>query len=423
MLSIVAILLLRLLSRRGSRYQVLITGSLCVLGALLLIPAWLWFHLRMVGPQTHLSASEIWGILVYVFVCSWLIPLLALLAAIVRTRAKKISERIHARFATQEQSFSAAASRALQPPHYQPGTLAPFVFGEDTPWGWLEYKNGNFQGQRLALKRAVATLGRDENCDIWLDDEMASRHHAELAWYDGKVCLTDCGSLNGLLLNGQPVQGTVLLEGDNLFEIGSQQFCFLLAEQQEILKDQYDPLVNHTWRSMLDLQGDSNISIPLPSATVPGYDRNPVSTGRPVLETDHSLPFFKAAPQVNYLLIKNGERAGQRLMLEGSIITIGSGDTCSIQLKEPSIEPVHMRVVRVPAGFTLYNEGNSTLLNGKMLHTPPILQVGDVLSLGNLQLEYGVGPQLGNTTMPPIPITKSMSGPVPLRLPSKIKPV
>ncbi|MBO0778696.1 MAG: FHA domain-containing protein, partial [Ktedonobacteraceae bacterium] len=129
----------------------------------------------------------------------------------------------------------------------QPGVLPPFVFRADIPWGWLEYRSGNFMGQRLALKRQVVTLGRDEESDIWLDDELASRNHAELACdQEQRVYLTDLSSLNGTLLNGRPARGTVYVQSNDVIEIGSYCFLFTLAEHHTEQKEEKDPL---EWRT------------------------------------------------------------------------------------------------------------------------------------------------------------------------------
>src|SRR5207244_10279320 len=139
------------------------------------------------------------------------------------------------------------AAKALNLPRRQSGEDAPYVFGEDIPWGWLEHRGGRFQGQRLALKRTVITIGRGEDNDIWLDDDMASRHHAELIWDQGQIYLTDCESLNGVLLNKRPVRGTSLVESDDVLQIGTHRFVFVLAEQKNVLVAQDDPLTRHTW--------------------------------------------------------------------------------------------------------------------------------------------------------------------------------
>ncbi|GHO88749.1 hypothetical protein KSZ_67550 [Dictyobacter formicarum] len=302
-------------------------------------------------------------------------------------------------------------------PRYQKGIEAPYVFREDIPWGWLEYKNGNFQGQRLALKRVVAALGREEDCDIWLDDEMASRHHAELAWHEGQAYLTDCGSLNGILLNGQQVQGSVPLSSQDLIEIGRQQFSFILAEQKELLADQYDPLINHTWRSTFDLQAEGDTSSPLPAAII--------ASQKAILQ-ESDFTFSSSNPTVNigYLLIKDGERMGQRLSLDGTEITIGRSLECTIMLNDVSVAQVHAQLYEQEGEFYLQDMAgrNNTLVNEEIVSEPCKLNAGDIIKIGTIRLEYGKAAHLRNTTMPPIPVARSTNGPVPLRLPSRMKP-
>lgn len=357
-----------------------------------------------------MSSVVTWGILVYSLVCGWLIPLTAMSIYSFSTHSR--SDRLSV---SEEPLTSDQAN--LHPPRHQPGQVLPYVFADDIPWGWLEYKNGNFQGQRLALKRVVATLGRDESCDIWLDDDMASRYHAELAWYEGKCCLTDCGSMNGVLLNGKRIYGSVFVVTDNLIEIGSQHFSFVLATKEDVLKDQYDPLVHHTWRSSLDLQSHA-----WPAAVDPLS--NPQFTPHLSVETDQVFQIHGSAQEYGYLIVQNGESMGQRLTLDAPVITIGSGGECSIFLNDHSIAPVHAQIFCRPDGLFLQDVAGSsrTLLNGDVVIAPQLLKVGDVVGLGHVSLVYDKVSQLPNTTMPPIAIAKSTNGPMPLRLPSKIKP-
>ena len=56
-------------------------------------------------------------------------------------------------------------------------------------------------------------LGRDAGCDVVLAAGAVSRRHARLAWQDGEWWVQDCGSANGTLLEGAPVQQAVLSDG------------------------------------------------------------------------------------------------------------------------------------------------------------------------------------------------------------------
>lgn len=48
-------------------------------------------------------------------------------------------------------------------------------------------------------------IGRDESCEVHIDDPMISRRHAEVIHRDGRWCIHDLGSRNGTLLDGQRV--------------------------------------------------------------------------------------------------------------------------------------------------------------------------------------------------------------------------
>jgi hypothetical protein len=48
-------------------------------------------------------------------------------------------------------------------------------------------------------------IGRDEGCEIHLDDPMISRRHAEVSHSDGLWWIADLGSRNGTLVDGQRV--------------------------------------------------------------------------------------------------------------------------------------------------------------------------------------------------------------------------
>ena len=53
-------------------------------------------------------------------------------------------------------------------------------------------------------------IGRDESCDVHIDDPMISRRHAEVVHSNGRWCIRDLGSRNGTLLDGHPVTSTGL---------------------------------------------------------------------------------------------------------------------------------------------------------------------------------------------------------------------
>lgn len=443
MCAIAANALFTALGRRGTTRQLARTIVICVISALLLLPAVVWYDLRFTVKQAVLSTLEIDVLLGYVAMCGWVLPLGMTTSYLLLS---KLRNSVTATGIPRQKR--AVETEELHPPRYQPGVISPFVFGEEVPWGWLEYRKGNFQGQRLELKREVLTIGRDENCDIWLDDEMASRHHAELAWDVGRVCLTDCGSLNGVLLNSRRVHGTVLLSPNDILEIGSQRFTFILADRTESNTDQFDPLTKHIWRSTTDLQIDDAAQpisdvVPATQAPVAQEPEPPVvprraSTQVPTLPgelgrqqwmgtEELDSPAFSSAKLSGTLVISDGVMAGASFLLDRPIVTLGRDAACEVSIDDASLSRHHVQFLCQSDGDYIQDMGsrNGTKVNGELVLSPRLLQPGDALRVGNITIEY-VSIQTARTTpLPPTitppPTSRLLSGPTPLKLPSRQK--
>jgi hypothetical protein len=72
-------------------------------------------------------------------------------------------------------------------------------------------------GKSYALTADILILGRDEGCDITIDDANVSRRHAQIKKdATGRWKLTDLGSTNGTRLNGNPVSSALLRDGDQV---------------------------------------------------------------------------------------------------------------------------------------------------------------------------------------------------------------
>jgi pSer/pThr/pTyr-binding forkhead associated (FHA) protein len=435
MLAIAGNALYTMLLKKGSTHQLTATIITCVLSALLLLPALFWFNLHFMHVTTTVSTIEVTFALIYVTLWGWLLPIGASVTYCLLStpRTTITSNTIAAQKRTTREN---PTSTDVQPPRHQPGVVAPFVYDQYSPWGWLEYRSGSFHGQRMELKHSIITIGRDEKCDIWIDDDMASRLHAELAWHQGQVYLTDCDSLNGVILNGSRVRGFHLIVPDDILEIGSYRFTLLLADQKQAIDEQNDPLANHTWRTIEEVMGaDIGKKFNLPITVPPAISQNthkPVipRTDTPWQETDKIAQPQVARPRLNGLVvIKGGELAGQTFLLDRPVLTAGRGIECDIIINDTSISKQHVQLSRQVEGDYVQDltSRNGTSVNGVILQSPRLLQNGDCIQIGNIQLEYAVLQTTQPTTQPtpppisitPPPLHNTRSGPIPLRLPSR----
>jgi FHA domain-containing protein len=71
---------------------------------------------------------------------------------------------------------------------------------------------------------AVATLGRDVNNTIVVDDPFASTEHAVLSFRGRAWYLEDLGSTNGTYLNGSPVDGLAAVTFGDELQVGRVRF-------------------------------------------------------------------------------------------------------------------------------------------------------------------------------------------------------
>lgn len=70
----------------------------------------------------------------------------------------------------------------------------------------LVIEQGELAGLEFALERPVIIVGRGKQSDLILQDHGISRQHARLQHGPQGWMLTDLGSTNGTLLNGQPIR-------------------------------------------------------------------------------------------------------------------------------------------------------------------------------------------------------------------------
>jgi pSer/pThr/pTyr-binding forkhead associated (FHA) protein len=88
----------------------------------------------------------------------------------------------------------------------------------------LVTQSGAVAGKELPLDKPIILLGRGAGCDILLQDQQASRRHAEIRLSDTQISITDLGSMNGTFVNGARIQGTQVLRPGDVVRIGLSEF-------------------------------------------------------------------------------------------------------------------------------------------------------------------------------------------------------
>lgn len=106
----------------------------------------------------------------------------------------------------------------------EPEAAAPPAEGE--AWLWLLDPLGHQVEKAAELSEDVAIIGRRPDCTIVLPGNTVSRHHAQIRHEGNRFYLSDLGSTNGTLLNGEPVIGEEPLSDRDEIAIGTYKLIF-----------------------------------------------------------------------------------------------------------------------------------------------------------------------------------------------------
>ncbi|MDR3316161.1 MAG: FHA domain-containing protein [Coriobacteriales bacterium] len=89
----------------------------------------------------------------------------------------------------------------------------------------LTLTKGPLKGEVFYLESFPVTIGRDPNCDIFLNNMTVSRTHAIIERLGDKVVVRDNNSLNGTWVDGRIVEEAELLD-DALLQVGTFSMRF-----------------------------------------------------------------------------------------------------------------------------------------------------------------------------------------------------
>jgi pSer/pThr/pTyr-binding forkhead associated (FHA) protein/EAL domain-containing protein (putative c-di-GMP-specific phosphodiesterase class I) len=93
----------------------------------------------------------------------------------------------------------------------------------------LEYfQNGSTELHRVTIEHSPFKIGRCETSDLRIDSAEVSREHAQIYQRGNIWSIRDLGSTNGTQVNGQPIQESVLSDGD-ILAIAETELTFVAS--------------------------------------------------------------------------------------------------------------------------------------------------------------------------------------------------
>ena len=95
----------------------------------------------------------------------------------------------------------------------------------------LAILDGPDAGSVFRIEKPRVTIGRS-NADLTLNDNEASRQHALVEIRDLAYTLSDLGSTNGTLVDGDKIDGVVDLQDKSEFQVGSTTLMLIVTDEQ-----------------------------------------------------------------------------------------------------------------------------------------------------------------------------------------------
>ncbi|HEY7349723.1 MAG TPA: FHA domain-containing protein [Ktedonobacterales bacterium] len=168
----------------------------------------------------------------------------------------------------QEQDGGAHDGETLALPALRPQPAQPEISG-----GRLLLSGGPGAGQVFQLNKAVITIGRSSECDVFIPDASISRQHAQILRQETGWYVQDLGSRNGAALNGQRLSSPQrLVDGDTL-TIGNIPLRYLSAHEEseasEEARAEAAPAANETPADDEITTGAPTRALPPKSPTIP----------------------------------------------------------------------------------------------------------------------------------------------------------
>jgi pSer/pThr/pTyr-binding forkhead associated (FHA) protein len=214
--------------------------------------------------------------------------------------------------------------------------------------------------RKYPFEKDSCTIGRDQDCDISIDNVAVSRKHASISLSDGEYVLEDLQSGNGTFVNGEKVVTHVLQTGD-AFLIGKYSLLFEIAsgDLESVVKD---------------------------SARKAGGEDQTFRLDRK--ELDKLIVRGGKAAEVRGSLIPEG--GGNPVPLNKAFLFAGSASDCAIPASGFMVAPRLAIFLRDEGGFRIVRVGGkfgSVTVNGQPADSR-LLRPGEVVEICGKRWQY-----------------------------------
>lgn len=213
-------------------------------------------------------------------------------------------------------------------------------------------------GREYPVEAVPFVIGREASSHLVVESDLVSRRHAEILRGSGGDSLLDLSG-NGVWVNGRRITAPVLLREGDLIRIGETEFRYHLPE-----------------------------SGAAPAGA--GYRLGDTVVGLQAVRRPPPMPEPAPAEPLAMLLVKRGQRKGERLPVRSPVVNIGRGEFNDIALPDASISANHAKLQLKEGIWVLTDLGstNGSRVDGETVRGDIALSPGVQVTLGEVLLVF-----------------------------------
>lgn len=216
-------------------------------------------------------------------------------------------------------------------------------------------------GREYVVDSVPFVIGREATANLVIESDLVSRRHAEVLAVPGGNSLVDLSS-NGVSVNGRRISAPVMLQQGDVIRVGDADFRYHLADVAAPAAGAEHRLGN----------------------TIVGL----VAVRRPPPIPEAAAP--AAVEPLATLLVKRGQRKGERIQVRTPVTNIGRGEYNDIALPDASISANHAKLQLKEGIWVLTDLGstNGSRVDGEAVSGEVALSPGAEIALGEVTLFF-----------------------------------
>lgn len=218
--------------------------------------------------------------------------------------------------------------------------------------------------ERYEFDKPLIRVGRNEDCDIPIDNLGVSRYHSEILFKDGFYLLRDLQSNNGTFVNGRRITTHALNDGDEI-SIGKFSLTF----------------------------SGAGVELPENVPPPPSPEGEDEDFGGMTMQMDQQalaqLQREKASKIRGYLVIEQDGKKENKF-LEKSVFIFGKTEDSDVRLGGFFTSRKYALIIRDESGFRLINvtsNGKGTWVNGKPVDDVRLAD-NDEIMVNNIKMRF-----------------------------------